>query len=111
MSKLVLLAGFYAGLRSSEIVALTWSDLIFAGEGILLNIAFSKTDRAGVGSVKLLPKNEEKAFAPFTILLVIRSNLPIPLGVFLGSFNVVSLSKHLWVNMLLRLFLRELRHF
>jgi hypothetical protein len=61
---LILLSGFYASLRSSEIVALTWSDLIFAEEGILLNIAFSKTNRAGIGSVKLLPKNEEKAICP-----------------------------------------------
>ena len=70
LRKLVLLAGFYAGLRSCEIVALFWENLVFTDEGILLTITFSKTDRAGVGSVKLLPKLSEPEICPvhyFTI--------------------------------------------
>jgi integrase len=62
--KLVLLCGYYAGLRSCEIVALTWEDIAFAQEGVLLAIRFSKTDRAGVGATKLLPKLEEDAICP-----------------------------------------------
>jgi integrase len=64
VNKLVVLAGFYGGLRGCELVALTWKDLTFVQEGILLRIAQSKTDRAGVGVVKLLPKLEEDAICP-----------------------------------------------
>jgi integrase len=56
VNKLVLLCGFYGGMRSSEITARRWEDVTFAVEGILINIATSKTDRAGIGSLKLLPK-------------------------------------------------------
>ena len=47
--KLVLLAGLYGGLRGCELVALTWDDITFSHDGILLRIAYSKTDRAGLG--------------------------------------------------------------
>jgi integrase len=58
------MTGFYGGLRSCEIVALCWEDLHFAGEGILVRIARSKTDQAGVGATKLLPKLPEDAVCP-----------------------------------------------
>ena len=45
-------------------MALKWTDVIFAEEGILLMIRFSKTDRAGVGSTKLLPKLDDQAICP-----------------------------------------------
>jgi integrase len=61
--KLALLTGFYGGMRCCEIVALTWEDVVFAQEGILLTIRYSKTDRAGIGATKLLPALEEKALS------------------------------------------------
>jgi integrase len=64
VNKCILVTGFYAGLRSSELVALTWEDIVFSEGGILVNIRYSKTDRAGVGSVKLLPKLDEEAICP-----------------------------------------------
>lgn len=62
--KLVLLAGFYGGMRACEIVALAWQDVAFAQEGVLLRIQFSKTDRAGIGATKLLPRLEDQAICP-----------------------------------------------
>ena len=41
-----------------------WDDLNFADEGILLKIRYSKTDRAGIGATKLLPKLDEQAVCP-----------------------------------------------
>lgn len=60
MDKLVLLCVFYGGLRSSELASLKWEDVVFAQEGIFINIAVSKTDRAGVVAVKFLPKIEKE---------------------------------------------------
>lgn len=61
VDKLIMLCGFYGGLRSCELASLMWGDVTFAQEGILINIAFSKTDRAGIGALKLLPKLNEDA--------------------------------------------------
>jgi integrase len=78
--KLVLLTGFFAGLRSCELVALTWEDLIFAQEGILVNIRRSKTDQAGVGTVKLLPKLEEDLLCPVFYYSRYREIIGEPVG-------------------------------
>jgi integrase len=78
--KLVLLAGFYGGLRGCELVALTWADLTFTKEGILLRIAYSKTDRAGVGAVKLLPALEEQAICPVHYFSIYKRLVGIPTG-------------------------------
>jgi hypothetical protein len=37
----------------------TWEDVNFAAEGVLICIRHSKTDRASVGTVKLLPINDD----------------------------------------------------
>jgi integrase len=63
VSKLVLLAGFYGGMRCCELVNLTWNDIVFAEEGVLLIIRQSKTDRAGIGATKLLPSLEESSLS------------------------------------------------
>jgi integrase len=76
ISKLILLAGFYGGLRGCELVALTWDDLTLSKEGFLLRIAFSKTDRAGVGAVKLLPVMEEKAICPVAYFTEYKALVP-----------------------------------
>lgn len=70
IDKLVLLAGFYGGLRCCELVELTWEDVVYATEGILLKIRFSKTDRAGIGATKLLPAIVEDAISPLHYFLL-----------------------------------------
>ena len=62
--KLIAMTGFYGGLRSSEIVVLCWTDVCFAEEGVLITIRKSKTDQAGVGATKLLPKLPDDALCP-----------------------------------------------
>ena len=76
----MLLAGFYGSLRGRELVALTWEDLKFAKEGIFLRIAYSKTDRAGVGAVKSLPALEEKAICPVHYFSLYKRLVGIPTG-------------------------------
>jgi integrase len=61
MNKLVLLTGFYGGMRCCEIVALTWEDIVFSEEGVLVTIRFSKTDRGGIRATKLLLALEKRA--------------------------------------------------
>jgi integrase len=66
LTKLVLLAGFYGGLRVCELVKLTWDDVAFASEGVIIVIRKSKTDRAGIGATKLLPAlNDQTLSAPY----------------------------------------------
>jgi integrase len=45
----VLLTGWAAALRRSEIAALKWADIDYQPDGILLTILGSKTDKAGTG--------------------------------------------------------------
>ena len=102
MNKLVVLAGFYGGLRGCELVALTWEDLSFSQDGILLRIAFSKTDRAGVGVVKLLPKLQEKEICPVHYFTVYKQNC-IPKGRLFcqfrnGKFTKMPLGKTVIAN-------------
>lgn len=73
INKLVLLVGYYAGLRSSETVALTWEDLEFAVEGILVKIVCSKTDRAAIGAFKLLPKLDDQELCPVRYFLLYKT--------------------------------------
>lgn len=51
----LLLVGFGAGLRRSELVALDVADLTFDSRGVALRIRRSKTDQAGAGRIVALP--------------------------------------------------------
>jgi len=98
VEKLVVLTGFYGGLRSCELVALIWSDIVFSAEGVLVNISRSKTDQAGVGTVKLLPTNQEEALCPLRYYTIYKSLVPSTDGrVFLrfqaGKFTRAPLGK------------------
>ena len=64
VDKLIVLCGFYGGLRSTEIVTLTWEEVAFTEDGMLVTIGQSKTDRAGIGAVKLLPKLDDEELCP-----------------------------------------------
>ena len=55
----LLLLGFAAALRRSEIVALQVSDLERASEGLLVHIRRSKTDQEGAGHVVAVPRGSK----------------------------------------------------
>jgi integrase len=98
VEKLVVLTGFYGGLRSSGLVALTWADIVFTAEGILVNIARSKTDQAGIGVVKLLPTHQEEALCPVKYYTLYKTLVPSTEGrIFLrfqaGKFTRAPLGK------------------
>ena len=78
--KLVLLVGFYGGLRCSEMVALMWKDLVFTEEGILITIQKSKTDQAGIGAVKLIPRMKEELLCPVFYFLKYKAVVNGPTG-------------------------------
>ncbi len=56
--KALLLVGFFAALRRSELVALRWDDIDYFEEGITLTIRASKTDQAHEGNTVALPKSD-----------------------------------------------------
>ena len=78
--KLVAITGFYGGLRACELTALTWEDVVFSQEGILIKIVKSKTDRAGIGSIKLLPKHDEKELCCLNYYTLYKSQVSISAG-------------------------------
>lgn len=63
----LILLGWYAALRRSELAALRWSDLEESEEGLTVTIRRSKTDQAGAGKVKGLP------YQPDPVLCAIRA--------------------------------------
>jgi integrase len=64
----ILLAGFFGGLRRSELVGLDLSDLSFSDLGACLAIQRSKTDQTGMGRTVLLPRRPD-ALCPVSALL------------------------------------------
>src|SRR5450631_220589 len=60
----LLLIGWVAALRRSELVALEVADLSFEPEGVVLTIRRSKTDREGVGATVAVPLGGEEATCP-----------------------------------------------
>jgi integrase len=78
--KLVTLTGFYGGLRTCELTALTWEDIVFAEEGVLVKIKTSKTDCAGVGALKLLPKQDEKELCALNYFSIYKNLVPKTTG-------------------------------
>lgn len=53
--KALLLLGFCAALRRSELVAVNVQDIEFHSEGLVLNLRRSKTDQAGIGRKIAIP--------------------------------------------------------
>jgi integrase len=60
----LLLIGWTAALRRSELVALEVGDLNFEPEGVVLTIRRSKTDREGAGASVAVPLGGEEATCP-----------------------------------------------
>lgn len=53
--KAIILLGFTAALRRSEIVALKLEDIIETESGFEIIVRFSKTDQKGEGNIKIIP--------------------------------------------------------
>lgn len=91
----MLLVGWCAALRSSELVALNWSDITGAPEGCIVRVRRSKTDQEGRGELVGLPWLPDPevcaaralcALREIVIDLFIESPTPIAdAPVFLGS--------------------------
>lgn len=60
----LLLVGFAAALRRSELVALDVADLAFTPQGLVLTIARSKTDQEGSGRQIGIPRGQNAATCP-----------------------------------------------
>lgn len=55
----ILLIGFAAALRRSELVSLTLADIERTGDGIFIHIRRSKTDQEGAGHVVAVPRGSK----------------------------------------------------
>jgi integrase len=64
----LLLVGWTAALRRSELVALDVADLGFEPEGVVLTIRRSKTDQDAAGATVAVPFGEEEATCPVRAL-------------------------------------------
>lgn len=56
----ILLIGWFAALRRSEIVALDVSDLSFLPEGLAIKLRRSKTDQEGAGETVFIPRSPKQ---------------------------------------------------
>lgn len=67
--KALLLIGFTAALRRSEVAAIRFEDLEFVEDkGLLLTLAQSKTDQEGKGQTLAIPQSKDPALCPVTAL-------------------------------------------
>lgn len=64
----LLLTGFAAALRRSELVALTTADVAFGAQGLTLTIRKSKTDQEGQGRLIGIPPARDPAHCPVRAL-------------------------------------------
>jgi integrase len=62
--KALLLVGFSAALRRSELAALTIQRLHFDRRGLLISLGKSKTDQAGAGAAIAVPRAKAPAYCP-----------------------------------------------
>lgn len=54
-NRALILIGFFAALRRSELVSLKWEDIHFEDEGVTILIPRSKTDQSGEGQTCAIP--------------------------------------------------------
>jgi integrase len=64
----LLLLGFAAALRRSELIALDFDDIQFVPEGLILRLRRSKTDQVGEGMLKGIPLGQCAATCPVRAL-------------------------------------------
>ncbi len=58
-NKALLLVGFFGAFRRSELVALTWEQVQFVSDGMLITLWRSKTDQTGEGQRCIIPFGDE----------------------------------------------------
>lgn len=83
----LLLVGFTAALRRSELVALDFEDLAFSAEGLTLTLRRSKTDQEGAGRPVALPCGRSSGTCPVTAMRVWLEASGISLGPIFRPFN------------------------
>jgi len=59
----LLLVGFFAALRRSELAKLELRDVEFTRRGLVVHVRYSKTDQEGVGRDVFIPKNKGRLCA------------------------------------------------
>ena len=64
----LLIIGFAAALRRSELVNLDVEDIVKTRDGIILTLRWSKTDQEGQGTELAIPKGRKPATCPVSIL-------------------------------------------
>jgi len=55
----LLLLGFFGAFRRSELISLTWEQIEFVGDGLIISLARSKTDQVGEGARCVIPFGNE----------------------------------------------------
>jgi integrase len=66
----LLLVGFAGALRRAELAALTYEDLAWEPEGVVVTLRYSKTDQEGKGRKVVLPRGGHAASCPVGALKV-----------------------------------------
>ncbi len=59
-NRALLLLGFFGAFRRSELVALTWEQVQFVSDGMVIRLGRSKTDQTGEGASCVIPFGNEK---------------------------------------------------
>lgn len=83
----LLLVGFTAALRRSELVALDFEDLAFSSEGLTLTLRRSKTDQEGAGRPVALPCGRSSGTCPVTAMRMWLEASGIECGAVFRPFN------------------------
>jgi len=58
-NRALLLIGFFGAFRRSELVSLTWGQVSFVSDGIIIKLSRSKTDQTGQGADCVIPFGNE----------------------------------------------------
>ncbi|TPG45714.1 integrase [Roseomonas nepalensis] len=83
----LLLIGFAAALRRSELVALDVADVAFVAEGVILNLCRSKTDTEGRGTEIAIPTGSSERTCPVLALRAWLAAASIETGAIFRSVN------------------------
>ena len=59
-NRALLLLGFFGALRRTELVTLTWAQVHFVSDGMILTFTRSKTDQVGEGSQCVIPFGDDR---------------------------------------------------
>ena len=85
--RVVLLLGFTGAFRRSELAALNVEDLFFSEEGLIVNLAMSKTNQLGAAEEKAIFYSPEMKLCPIRTLQAWVQRLERSEGLVLVSFR------------------------